>query len=301
MSIQGLNKMKDNKTEYNIRMKEFIEQFIENKAGVFGFIVISFFILIAIFAPYLSPYTPNQIFMDKLSIPPVWSTDGEMQFLFGTDDLGRDVLSRLIYGARFSLVSGIFIVIFSTIAGTILGLFSGYFGGKVDICIMRSIDILMAFPSILLAIIVVSVIGPGLENAVIAISIVNIPSFTRLVRGKVLEIKEKEYVLAAKTFGASPFRIMFKEILPNCSSVLIVQISLGLSEGILSIAALGFLGFGVQAPRPEWGTMLSDARLYIESDPWMVTLPGLCILFVVLGFNLFGDGLRDTLDPKLKR
>ena len=282
-------------------LKEFWSHFSENKGAVFGLVLIGTFIFIAILAPILAPYGPSQVFPDALTLPPIWSEGGSFTYILGTDDLGRDILSRLIYGARVSLFVGVSIVIISTLIGTTLGLFAGYFGGKVDSVIMRFIDILMAYPSILLAIIVVSVIGPGMTNAIIAVAIVNIPSFTRLVRANVLEVKKRQFVMAAKTFGAGPIRIMVKEILPNCMATLIVQTTLGLSEGILSTAALGFLGLGVQPPTPEWGIMLSDARPYIESSPWLVTLPGLCILAVVLGLNLFGDGLRDALDPKLRR
>lgn len=282
-------------------LKEFWDQFSDNKGAVFGLSLVIGFILIAIFANVIAPHGASEIFPGQLKLPPFWSEGSNAKFLLGTDDLGRDVLSRLIYGAQVSLFVGISIVFISTIIGTILGLLAGYFGGKTDTVIMRLIDILMAYPSILLAIIVVSVIGPGLMNAVFAVSLVSVPSFTRLIRANVMEIKSLQYVQAAKTFGASPIRIMTKEILPNCMATLIVQVTLGLSEGILSTAALGFLGLGVQAPTPEWGIMLSDARPYIQSAPWLVTLPGLCILAVVLGLNLFGDGLRDALDPKLKR
>ncbi len=282
-------------------LKDFWDHFSDNKGAVFGLALVLGFILIAIAAPIIAPHGASEIFPGELRIPPIWSEGGSVKFLLGTDDLGRDVLSRLIYGAQVSLFVGISIVFISTLIGTVLGLLAGYFGGKTDTVIMRFIDILMAYPSILLAIIVVSVIGPGLMNAVFAVALVSVPSFTRLIRANVMEIKGLQYVQAAKTFGASPIRIMLREILPNCMATLIVQITLGLSEGILSTAALGFLGLGVQAPTPEWGIMLSDARPYIQSAPWLVTLPGLCILAVVLGLNLFGDGLRDALDPKLKR
>jgi ABC-type dipeptide/oligopeptide/nickel transport system permease subunit len=281
--------------------KEFLESFMENKGAVIGFCLIVFFILIAIFAPLITSYSPSELHTDFLRHPPFWAEGGGTQFILGTDDVGRDLLSRLVYGARISISIGFCVVIISLSIGTILGLFAGYYGGKTDRIIMRGIDILMALPSILLAMVVVSILGPGIENAIIAVAIVAIPAFTRIVRGSVLAEKEKQYVIASKTFGASSIRIMFKEILPNCMAPLIVQGTLGFSDGILNAAALGFLGLGAQPPLPEWGIMLSDARPFIESNPWMVTLPGLCILFVVLGFNLFGDGLRDALDPRLKR
>lgn len=290
-----------NEVGFKYLVKDFWAHFSENKGAVFGLTLVGSFVLLAILAPIISPYSASEVFPGQLRVPPIWNEGGTTQFLLGTDDLGRDVLSRLIWGAQVSLFVGVSIVCISTITGTILGLMSGYFGGKVDAVIMRFIDILMAYPSILLAIIVVSVIGPGMTNAIFAVALVNIPSFTRLIRANVLEIKKRQFVMAAQTFGASSWRIMLKEILPNCMATLIVQTTLGLSEGILSTAALGFLGLGVQPPTPEWGIMLSDARPYIESSPWLVTLPGLCILGVVLGLNLFGDGLRDALDPKLKR
>lgn len=291
----------DNQVTWKKNIAEFWEHFSENKGAVFGLVLVISFIFIAILAPLISPHGPSEVFPGMLRVPPFWSEGGSSNFLLGTDDLGRDVLSRLIWGAQISLFVGISIVIISTLTGTLLGLVAGYYGGRVDNVIMRFIDILMAYPSILLAIIVVSVIGPGLSNAIIAVAIVNIPSFTRLVRASVMEIKKRQFILAAQTFGASNTRIMFKEILPNCMATIIVQTTLGLSEGILSTAALGFLGLGVQPPTPEWGIMLSDARAFIQSSPWLVTFPGLCILAVVLGLNLFGDGLRDALDPKLKR
>ena len=215
--------------------------------------------------------------------------------------MGRDTLSRLLHASRVSLFIGFFVVIISSTVGVILGVIAGFYGGRIDHLVMRSMDVLMALPSILLAIVVVSILGPGLENAILAVAVVSIPSFTRIVRASVLEEKEKDYVKAARIFGTSDLKIMFTEILPNCMAPLIIQITLGFSDGILNAAALSFLGLGAQPPTAEWGIMLSDSRAYIESSPWMVTLPGLCILSVVLGFNLLGDGLRDILDPRLKK
>jgi ABC-type dipeptide/oligopeptide/nickel transport system permease subunit len=215
--------------------------------------------------------------------------------------VGRDLLSRLIGGARISLGIGFLVVLLSASIGTFLGLLAGYFGGKLDQVIMRLVDIRMALPSMLLAIVVVAILGPGLANTIIAVSTASLPSFIRLVRASVLAEKSKPYVTASQTFGASHMRQMFINILPNCMAPLIVQASLGFSDGILDAAALGFLGLGAQPPTPEWGTMLADSRAFIESNPWLVTLPGLCILLIVLGFNLFGDGLRDALDPRLKK
>jgi ABC-type dipeptide/oligopeptide/nickel transport system permease subunit len=278
---------------------DFWKNFKRNKGAVLGLFVICAFLVIAVFAPLISPYNPAEIYPDSASIHPFWSS-GNMKFILGTDDVGRDLLSRLIYGARISMGVGFLVVIFSLSTGTFLGLIAGYFGGWIDKTVTKLTDILMSLPSILLAVVVVSILGPGLINAVIAVSIVTIPSFTRIVRASVIAEKSKPYVMASRSYGANHFRILFINIFPNCLAPLIVQGTLGFSEGILSVAALGFLGLGAQPPEAEWGTMLADSRPFIESLPWLVTLPGLCILIVVLGFNIFGDGLRDALDPKLK-
>ncbi len=272
----------------------------KNRGAIIGLFIIAFFTIIGLFAPVISPFDPAQVNTEFLRLPPSFLS-GKASFFLGTDDLGRDLLSRLIYGARISMMVGFLVVIISSSIGTILGLLSGYFGGIIDRVVMRVMDIIMALPSVLFAIVVVSVLGPGIFNAVIAVSIVVLPSFVRLIRAQVLQEVGKPYVQAARLYGANHFRLMFKEILPNCMAPLIVQASLGFSDGILNTAALGFLGLGAQAPMAEWGTMLSDARSFIESSPWLVTMPGLCILLVVLGFNLFGDGLRDALDPRLKK
>ncbi len=281
-------------------LKEFWYFFRQNRGAVIGLWVIGLFLLIAIFAPFLAPYTESQMFPDALKLPPVWS-GGTADFIAGTDDVGRDLLSRLIYGARISLGIGFMVVLFSMSIGASIGLIAGYAGGFIDGAIMRGVDILMALPSILLAIVVVSILGPNLFNAIVAVSIVAIPGFVRLVRASVRSEKSKQYVIASKSYGASHFRVLVKNILPNCMAPLIVQGALGFSDGILNAAALGFLGLGAQPPTAEWGTMLADARPFIESSPWLVTLPGLCILIVVLGFNLLGDGLRDAFDPRLKK
>lgn len=273
-----------------------IQRFFQNKSGLIGGGIILFLVLLSLFATLLSSHSPTLINSEALSLPPF--SDGH---LFGTDDVGRDLLSRLLYGARLSLGIGISVVILSSIVGTTLGLLSGYFGGKIDWAVMRLTDILMAFPSILLAIVVVSVLGPGLTNSVIAVAIVAIPQYIRIVRAATMVEREKDYVVAAINFGSPQKRIIFKEIFPNTLPPLIVQCSLGVSDAILNVAALGFLGLGARPPLPEWGTMLSDARAFIQSAPWMVTLPGLSILIAVLGFNLLGDGLRDALNPKLKK
>lgn len=284
-------------------MKEFFrdlwKDIRKNKGALTGFLFILFFLILGILAPWIAPYSPEEVIDGALRLPPN-SYFQNYYFFFGTDDIGRDLLSRLLHGSRVSLMVGFSVVLISASTGTILGLLSGYFGGWTDRLISRAMDFIMALPSVLFAIVIVAVLGPGLVNAVVAVSIVALPNFTRLIRAQVMAEKNKQYVQAARLYGASHLRILFKEILPNCVAPLIVQGSLGFSDGVLNCAALGFLGLGAQAPTPEWGTMLSDARSFLESNPWMVNLPGLCILIVVLSFNLLGDGLRDALDPRLK-
>ena len=280
---------------------EFWYFFRMNRGAVIGLAIICFFMIVALFAPFISPHDPTNIYPDKYLLKPSWVAGGDPTFWLGTDDVGRDLLSRLAYGARVSMGIGFLVVILSLSIGTFLGLISGFFGGILDRAIMRSTDILMSLPSILLAIVVVSILGPSLINTVLAVSIVTIPSFVRLVRSSVQSERVKQYVIASRCYGASPLRLIFVNILPNCMAPLIVQGTLGFSDGILNAAALGFLGLGTQPPTPEWGTMLADSRAFFESAPWLVTLPGLCILVVVLGFNLLGDGLRDAFDPRLRR
>lgn len=280
--------------------QEFVRSFRANRGAVVSLAVLVSACGIALFAGILSPHDPLAVNTELLRMPPAWQAEGSFRHLLGTDDVGRDVLSRLIYGARVSLGVGALVVVLATAIGTVLGLISGYFGGWVDGIVMRLVDWMMSLPSILFAIVVVTVLGPGLLNAILASALVAVPGFIRVVRGTVMAEKSKPYVLAARSYGAGHARILFLEILPNSMAPLIVQASHGFSDGILNVAALGFLGLGAQAPTPEWGTMLSDARAFIESSPWLVTLPGLCIVMVVLGFNLMGDGLRDALDPKLK-
>lgn len=273
----------------------------KNKGALAGIIVIFFATLIALLAPFIAPHDPTTIYAEFLRLPPRFVAGGNPHFLLGTDDLGRDLLSRLIFGSRISLSVGFMVVVLSLISGTFLGVIAGFYGGFIDKSIMRLTDLIMSLPSILFAIVIVAILGPGITNAIVAVSIVAVPNFIRIIRAQVMVEKSKQYVSAARLFGASSLRLMFLEILPNCTAPLIVQASLGFSDGILNAAALGFLGLGAQAPMSEWGTMLSDARSFIESSPWMVTLPGLCILVVVLSFNLLGDGLRDALDPRLKK
>ncbi|WP_026318789.1 ABC transporter permease subunit [Amorphus coralli] len=282
-------------------LKEFWYYFSENKGAVAGLFVFLTLVIVALLAPLLAPYSPDQQFRDSLLVPPVWDADGKAAFLLGTDAVGRDVLSRLIYGARYSLVIGLVVVTLALVSGILLGLVAGFFRGWVDTVIMRLMDVILAFPSLLLALVLVAILGPGLRNAMIAIALVLQPHFVRLTRASVLSEKNKDYVVSARVAGAGKVRLMTRTILPNCLAPLIVQATLSFSTAILDVAALGFLGMGAQPPTPEWGTMLADSREFITRAPWLVTLPGVAILVTVLAINLVGDGLRDTLDPKLKR
>ncbi|MCJ8138707.1 ABC transporter permease subunit [Falsirhodobacter halotolerans] len=282
-------------------LREFWFYFSENRGAVIGLVVFALLVLVAIFAPLIAPHNPIQQYRQFLLVPPAWQDGGTAQFLLGTDAVGRDVLSRLIFGARQSLVIGLVVVAIAVIGGIVLGLLAGFFGGWIDTVIMRVMDVILAFPSLLLALVMVAILGPGLINAMIAIAIVLQPHFARLTRAAVMAEKNKEYVMAARVSGAGRLRLMVKTILPNCMAPLIVQGTLSFSTAILDAAALGFLGMGAQPPLPEWGTMLAEAREFILRAWWVVTFPGLAILITVLAINLVGDGLRDALDPKLKR
>jgi ABC-type dipeptide/oligopeptide/nickel transport system permease subunit len=266
----------------------------------FSLTIVAGFAFVGLLAPWLAPFDPSQVFDGKGLTPPSWAAGGISHFWLGTDDLGRDLLSRLIFGARISMGLGFLVVVLSLSIGGALGAVAGFFGGAVDIWTNRFVDILMSLPSLLLAVVVVAVTGPGLWTAVWAVVLVSLPGYIRVVRAAVFNEKEKDYVVATRSFGASRFYLLSKTILPNCMAPIIVQSTLGFSDGILNMAALGFLGLGAQPPTPEWGVMLSDSRAFIESAWWLVTLPGICLLIVVLGFNLLGDGLRDALDPKLR-
>lgn len=289
------------KSDQPSALTEFWYYFSRNKGAVIGLFVFVIILLMAIFAPLVSPHAPNEQNRQLLLSVPFWMDGGSASYPLGTDAVGRDIFSRLIFGARFSLFIGVVVVTLSVISGVLIGLVAGYFRGRVDIVIMRLMDIILAFPSLLLALVLVAVLGPGLLNAMIAISIVNQPHFVRLTRAAVMGEREKEYVVASRVAGAGTFRLMFKTILPNCLGPLIVQATLAFSAAILDAAALGFLGMGAQPPTPEWGTMLAESREFISRAWWVVTFPGLAILITVLAINLMGDGLRDALDPKMKR
>lgn len=272
----------------------------KNRIAVAGILIIALFLAMALFSRWLAPHDPlAQSLYDKLK-PPVWDEGGTWTYPLGTDDFGRDLLSRIIYGSRISMMVGVTAVTISLFFGTLAGSVAGFYRGRVDNLIMRAMDILLAFPSILLAIVIVAFLGPSLRNAMIAIGIVSIPRYARIVRGSVLEEYSKDYVQAARALGAGDGRLIFVHILPNCLAPLIVQTTLGFASAILEAAALSFLGLGAQPPTPEWGAMLANGRALILRAWWAVTFPGLMILFAVLGFNLLGDGLRDALDPRLR-
>ena len=274
----------------------------ENRGAVIGLVFLIFVVLVAVFANFLAPYSPSDQFRDHVLQPPVWEDGGNWTFPLGTDASGgRDMLSRLIYGARISLFIGLTVMTVSVILGIVLGLLSAFEGGFVDIVLMRTMDLIMSIPDLVLAMVVVAILQPGLVNTIIAVTIVFLPGYVRIVRAAALSELSKDYVTAAKVVGVGKLRLMFVTVLPNCLAPLIVQATLGVSSAILEAAALGFLGMGAQPPSPEWGAMLADSREFLQRAPWVVTLPGLAILSTVVAINLFGDGLRDALDPKLKR
>ena len=282
-------------------LREFWGYFSANHGAVAGLVVVVLLLLVAAFANVLAPYPPdltnNAVFLK----PPAWQEGGSWAYPLGTDAIGRDMLSRLIFGARLSLSIGIAVVALSIVVGVFLGLVAGYFRGVTEVAIMRVMDIILTLPSLLLAIVIVAILGPGLMNAMLAVAIVILPHYVRLTRASVIAEMSKDYVTAARAVGAGRVRLMLSEVLPNCAAPLIVQATLGVSTAILDAAALGFLSLGAQPPASEWGTMLADAREFVLRAWWVVTFPGLMILIAVLAFNLLGDGLRDAFDPKLKR
>ena len=282
-------------------LRELWSYFSQNRGAVIGLATVLLLIVMALSANLIAPYSPIEQYRDATLVPPMWQAGGSARFILGTDPVGRDILSRLIYGTRLSLVIGLVSVTLSLTIGVILGLIAGYFRGIVEVALMRLMDIMLALPSLLLAVAVVAILGPGLMNAMYAIAIVMLPHYARQTRAAVIGEMQKDYVNASRIAGAGTLRLMFNCILPNCAAPLIVQATLGFSSAILDAAALGFLGLGAQPPTPEWGSMLASALEFIQSAWWVVTFPGLAILVSVLAFNLMGDGLRDALDPKLKR
>lgn len=273
---------------------EILVELKKNKSAMAGLVIIAMLVALAVIGTWISPYHP--LIPDPINRlkGPSWA------HLFGTDSLGRDIISRVIYGSRISIIIGLIAVSISLIPGTLLGLLSGFYGRKVDEPIMRTMDIMLAFPAILLAIFITAILGPSLLNTMIAVGIVYIPHYARIVRSSVLSLKEQLFVQAVRSLGGSNLRIIALHIFPNTLPPIIVYATLGMGTAVLQAAALGFLGLGAQPPTPEWGAMLSEGRQYIQNAPHVAAFPGLAIFMLVLGFNLFGDGLRDILDPSLR-
>lgn len=283
------------KTKKNSQWRDVWRRLRKNRMAMFGLCVLILLVFLAIFADVVAPYGyDDQNYSQMLELP-------SWQHVMGTDNYGRDIFSRIVYGTRISLLIGFISLAISTIVGSILGACAGYFGGASDTIIMRGSDILMAIPRTVLAIAIATTLGPGLVNAMIAVAIGTIPSFTRVVRASTLTVKDQEYVEAARAIGASNFHTIKKYVFPNVLAPIIVQATLGVGTAILLAASLSFLGIGISPPTPEWGSMLSAARSYMRDYWHMVLFPGLAIMITVLALNLFGDGLRDALDPKLKK
>ena len=277
------------------RMQGVWKRFSRSKTAMLGLIIISIFIILAILAPVIAPYGyDEQNLRDAYQGP-------SMQHLLGTDNLGRDTLSRLIYGSRISLVVGLLAVAIGAVVGGLVGAFAAFYGGKVDSLLMRVIDIMMSIPSMVLAIAICAALGPGLVNTMIAVGFSSVPTYARVVRSAVLTIRQQEYIEAAGAIGASNWKIIIKHIVPNSLAPIIVQASLGVGNAIQSAASMSFLGLGITPPTPEWGAMLSTGRSFIRDYPLMVVAPGMCIMLVISSLNMLGDGLRDALDPRMKR
>jgi dipeptide transport system permease protein len=305
------------------RTRLFLSAFAENKGALLAALIVLVVVVAGLFAEFIAPYPQEEQFRGLERLPPVWHERGDWRFLLGTDEVGRDMLTRLIYGGRFSLLIGLSVMLVSVVLGTMLGLvsawlsqpfesrFARFFAWLFDQTLMRLMDVITAIPSLVLAILIIGTVRPALEEAgyrvdaltmtIVAITIVYLPRYVRIVRASAIAELQKDYVQAARVSGVGTMRLLFRTVLPNCSAPLIVQAALGVSDAILEAAALGFLGLGAQPPYAEWGTMLASAREFILSDVWLVTLPGLAILITVMSINIMGDGLRDALDPKLRR
>lgn len=281
------------------RWRKILQKLRENKGAMFGLVMVLAVIISAIFAPFFSPHDPILQDVEKRLLPPVWQTGGDPSFLLGTDHLGRDIVSRLIYGARISIVVSVSAVVFSAILGTLVGLLSGFYGGNVDNIFMRIADVQLAFPFILLAIAIIAVLGPNLQNIIIVMGITGWVIYARVVRAEILSLREKEFITSVRALGGSNGRIIFKHLFPNVVPPIIVIITLEMARMIIMEAALSFLGLGIQPPTPTWGGMLADGRVYLATSWWLATFPGLVIMLVVLGINLLGNWLRDILDPRL--
>jgi peptide/nickel transport system permease protein len=275
-------------------MKRAVRHFVLNPLSLLGVLFIVLLVFTGVLAPVLAPYDPVEISPDRRLAPP------SLANWLGTDEVGRDILSRVIHGARISLQIGVTIILFAAAIGLIIGLVSGYFGGVLDQILMRFTDMFMSFPTLILAIAMTAALGPSLFNAVLAMIIVWWPIYARLIRGEVLAVKEKEYIRAIRALGAGPFKIIFFHVLPNTIDVVVIRASIDFGNAVMFCAALSFIGLGAQPPQPEWGAMVTTGRDYLRDAWWLVTFPGLAIFLTVMGFNLFGDSLRDFLDPKLR-
>jgi peptide/nickel transport system permease protein len=282
-----------------MRWRKILRKLIENKSAIFGLIMVLGVIFCAVFAPVISPHDPILQDVEKRLIPPVGQEGADANYLLGTDQLGRDIVSRLIYGARISIVVSVSAVALSAVLGTLIGLFSGFYGGKVDNIFMRIADVQLAFPFILLAIAIIAVLGPDLQNIIITMAITGWVIYARVVRAEVLSLREKEFITSVKALGGSNGRIIFRHLFPNVVPPIIVIVTLEMARMIIMEAALSFLGLGIQPPTPTWGGMLADGRVYLVTSWWLATFPGLVIMLVVLGINLLGNWLRDMLDPRL--
>ncbi|MDH3714667.1 MAG: ABC transporter permease subunit [Gammaproteobacteria bacterium] len=282
-------------------LREFWNYFRLNRGAVAGLTFVALVVFVALFADIIAPHDPHEQYRDHFLEPPVWEESGTWEFPLGTDAVGRDILTRILHGSRYSLVIGFIVVTLSLTVGIALGLLAAFFRGSFEALVMRAMDIMLSMPSLLLAVVIVAILGPGLFNAMLAISVTYLPHLVRLTRAAAITELSKDYVVASKVSGARMPRLMVITVLPNCMAPLIVQATLSFSNAILDAAALGFLGLGAQPPTPEWGTMLAEAREFVLRAWWVVTFPGVAILLTVLALNLFGDGLRDALDPKLKR
>ncbi|CQR46271.1 Glutathione transport system permease protein GsiD [Paraliobacillus sp. PM-2] len=295
MSMEQVEQARELQYQKAKKEQSFRRKLLRNRFAALGLFVILLLIVTAILAPVIATHAPNDMDVTKTLLGP-----GQKGHLLGTDSYGRDIFSRIVYGSRISLIVGIAAVVFGAVFGSLLGLVAGYFGGKIDAIIMRFMDGMMAFPFILLAITLMTVLGQGLVNVIIAIGVSNIPGFSRVVRGQVLNVKEAEYIEVTRSLGAKHGRIIFKHIVPNSIAPLIVYATMGIAGAIISEASLSFLGLGVQPPTASWGSMLQEGKDFLVLSPELATFSGLAILITVLGINLFGDGLRDALDPKMK-
>ena len=282
------------KVPHGKKSRHFFRIFFSRGVVIFGVVIVLLFIIAAIFAPFLAPYDPNKLDLNNALLKP-----GRAHWL-GTDSLGRDTLSRTIYGTRVSLIIGVVVVVLASIVGMALGLIAGYFRGWINAVVMRLMDMLMAFPMLILALLIASLLGGGIENVIIALSFTMVPAYARLMCGQVMNVKENDYILAEHSMGASHMRVMLRHLAPNCFPPLIVMMTMMLGLTILAEAGLSFLGIGVQPPTPTWGNMVNDGRQYLVTNPILSFAPGLAIMLVVYAFNMIGDGLRDALDPQLK-